>query len=469
MANNKVLRIFKKLSKKEIKLLNKFVRSPIYNQHKDVVLLFDFFRKKIESSSEEPSSEVIFEAVYPNKPYEAQQLHYVNSYLLKVIEQFLAWHEWQEDDEAPKRYLLRAYRKKRLDAQFERTFSKLQKGQENQAFRNRDFYLSEYQLLSEKVMADAGKRSANLPLQELSNAQDLSYIVEKLYNACTILTHQAVVKKEYETGLLQPMLDYLHESDLLKVPAVAIYYYSYRMLSSARDKDDFRELKLLLKSSKNAFLPSELRDHYIIAINYCARQINKGDREFLREAFELYQNGLEAEVFLENGWLSRWTYKNIVVSGLQLKEFDWVKGFINDYAEKLPIKIREGNRNLNLAYYYYETKDFDQAMVLLNQTDNDDVLHNLFSKMLLVKMFYEQSSTGALDNLLLSFKAYIMRKKGLGYHKTNYLNFIRYTKRLMKVNFYDKEALEKLSLKITEERYLVERGWLLEQIKILKK
>lgn len=469
MANNRVLRIFKKLSKKELKVLGKFVRSPIYNQHKDVITLFDFLKKTTESAKEEPTSEAIFKAVYPDKKYEAQELHYINSYLLKVIEQFFAWEEWQSDSSAPMLYLLRAYRKRRLDDQFERTFNKFEKQRTKQPFRNRSYYLSEYLLFSEKIMADSGKRSGNLPLQDLSNAQDLSYIIEKLYNACTMLTHQAVVSKNYDTGLLDQMLDYLEKSDFLKIPAVAIYYYSYQTLSGENDKKAFHELKSLLKSGKDSFLPSELKDHYLVAINHCARQVNKGNHDFFKEAFELYQNGIEADVFLENGILSRWTYKNIVVIGLKLKEYKWVKKFIHDNAEKLSPKSREGSLNLNLAYYYYETKDFDQAMTLLNQTEYDDVLHNLFGKMLLVKMFYEQSSTGALDNLLLSFKAYIMRKKGLGYHKTNYLNFIRYAKRLMKVNFYDKEALEKLSLKIKEERYLVERGWLLEQIKILKK
>lgn len=468
MANNRIVRVFKKLSKKEMKLLDKFVRSPIYNQHKDVIVLFDFFKKQFDKGNFEPTPESTFKAVFPKQKYKAQELHYVNSYLLKVVEQFLAWYEWQEDSNEPMLYLLRAYRKRRLDDQFERTFLKFEKQQEKLTLRNRSFYQADYRRFIEKVKVDSEKRSSNIPLQALTDAQDISFIIEKLYNACTMISHQAVVKTEYDTGLLKPLLEYLESSHWLKVPAVAVYYYSYKALSSSESTVFFKKLKEILPQLAGKFIATELKDHYLVAINFCIRQVNEGNRDFLRELFELYQSGLVAEVFYESGFLSRWTYNNIVLCGLQLKEYDVVIDFINNYSGKLPAKIREGNRNLNLAHYYYELKDFDQAMSHLNQTGHDDVLHNLLSKSLLARMYFENGETNALNNLLLSFKAYIQRKKGLGYHKTTYLNFIRYTKKLMRVNFYDKEAVAKLKSQIENEKYLMDRRWFLERVEKMR-
>ena len=468
MNNNRIIQLFKTIDKKELKMLDKFVRSPIYNQHKDVTALFDFLKKRYLSGNFNFTNQEAFSSIFNNQKYEAQKLHYINSYLIKIIEKYFTWHEWQQEETNQNIYLLRAYRRRRLDKHFDRVFKNLEKQQQKSTIKNRAYHLKEYQRYIEKVKADSGKRSSQIPLQELSDAQDISFIIEKLYNACTVVSHQAVVTKEYDTGLLEPMLQYLENSPWLQIPAIAIYYYSFKALSSVENTGAFKKLKDLLKKHQDSFTTIELRDLYLISINFCIRQINEGNRNYLKEAFELYQLGLAADVFLENGELSRWTYNNIVVIGLQLKEYDWVKNFINQYAEKLPQNIREGNRNLNLAYYYYETHDFKKAMELLMQTEHDDVLHNLFSKMLLAKMYYESSEYTVLDNLLLSFKAYIQRKKGLGYHKTNYLNFIRYTKRLMSVNFYDKAALNKLTERIEKEQYLVERQWLLLQVKKLK-
>lgn len=468
MSENRTLQVFKMLSKKELKSFEKFVHSPIYNQHKDVITLFEFLKSNLDKEDVQLNTKVLFTAVFPNEKFEVQKLHYVNSYLLKVIERFFAWTEWQNEEKEQQSYLLRAYRKRNMNRHFDRVLLKLEAREGKQALRNRAFFLTKYQRLIEKVKADSGKRSANIPLQELSDAQDVSFIIEKLYNACTILSHQAVVKKEYDTGLLKPMLVYLENSKWLEEPAIAIYYYSYQALSSEGDSAFFERLKSLLQEGVTSFTSNELKDHYLIAINFCIRQVNQGNHSFLREAFELYRSGLAAEVFYENGELSRWTYNNIVVAGLRLKEFDWVKDFIFNEADRLPASSREDDKNHNLAYYYYEVKDYDQAMQLLVRVEFDNVLHNMFGKMLLAKMYYELKETSALDNLLLSFKTYIQRKKGLGYHKTNYLNFIKYTKRLTTINFYDKVALDKLRQKIEEEPYLVVRDWLLERVDLLK-
>ena len=468
MSENRTLQVFKMLSKKELKSFEKFVHSPIYNQHKDVITLFEFLKSNLDKEDVQLNTKVLFTAVFPNEKFEVQKLHYVNSYLLKVIERFFAWTEWQNEEKEQQSYLLRAYRKRNMNRHFDRVLLKLEAREGKQALRNRAFFLTKYQRLIEKVKADSGKRSANIPLQELSDAQDVSFIIEKLYNACTILSHQAVVKKEYDTGLLKPMLVYLENSKWLEEPAIAIYYYSYQALSSEGDSAFFERLKSLLQEGVTSFTSNELKDHYLIAINFCIRQVNQGNHSFLREAFELYRSGLAAEVFYENGELSRWTYNNIVVAGLRLKEFDWVKDFIFNEADRLPASSREDDKNHNLAYYYYEVKDYDQAMQLLVRVEFDNVLHNMFGKMLLAKMYYELKETSALDNLLLSFKTYIQRKKGLGYHKTNYLNFIKYTKRLTTINFYDKAALDKLRQKIEEEPYLVVRDWLLERVDLLK-
>ena len=133
----------------------------------------------VDINNFEPTPEATFKAVFPNQKYKAQELHYVNSYLLKVVEQFLAWYEWQEDSNQPMIYLMRSYRKRRLDDQFERTFSKFEKQQKKLKLRNRAFYHADYQRFIEKVKVDSIRRSSNIPLQLLTDTQDISFIIDE--------------------------------------------------------------------------------------------------------------------------------------------------------------------------------------------------------------------------------------------------------------------------------------------------
>jgi hypothetical protein len=59
---------------------------------------------------------------------------------------------------------------------------------------------------------------------------------------------------------------------------------------------------------------------------------------------------------------------------------------------------------------------------------------------------------------------FIHRKKILGYHRTNYLNIIKYTDRLLNLNRTDKKTVEQLKNMIVQEEHLTEREWLLEQV-----
>ena len=60
---------------------------------------------------------------------------------------------------------------------------------------------------------------------------------------------------------------------------------------------------------------------------------------------------------------------------------------------------------------------------------------------------------------------FIRRKKVIGYHQTNYLNIIQYTKKLMAVNPYDRADRLRLRQQIEAEEILTEREWLLDQLR----
>ena len=89
------------------------------------------------------------------------------------------------------------------------------------------------------------------------------------------------------------------------------------------------------------------------------------------------------------------------------------------------------------------------------------IFHN---KTLLLKIYYELDEFDLLQAHLDAMQNYILRKKVIGYHKTNYLNTIRYTKRLLSLNYYDKVSIKKLRKKLDEEEILTEKRWMLSQL-----
>jgi len=66
-----------------------------------------------------------------------------------------------------------------------------------------------------------------------------------------------------------------------------------------------------------------------------------------------------------------------------------------------------------------------------------------------------------------AMRNFIHRKRVLGYHRTNYLNIIKYTDKLLNVNRLDKKEVIKLKEIIGQEENLTEKEWLLEKVTIL--
>ena len=81
-------------------------------------------------------------------------------------------------------------------------------------------------------------------------------------------------------------------------------------------------------------------------------------------------------------------------------------------------------------------------------------------------MYYELDEFDALESLLESMRNYIRRKKVMGYHKSNFMNITKLTKKLIKVNPYSPQQLTTLKSEITETNPITtsDKEWLLEKI-----
>ncbi len=442
--------------------MDKFVRSPIHNQHEEVIRLFQYLRRNLNSHERGLEKEKVYSQLYPNEPFNMQQLHYVSSYLLKVVEEFLAWHEWKYNSDEHQLALLRSLRSHRLESLFDRQIEKSEQEVKNSAIQDTKGLFLAYEIALERFNHDRLKGGKiQFRLQETSDALDTFIIAEKLRNACILLSNQTVSQSSYNTGLLPKVLEFIEERKQFENPVIAIYYHAYRTLEDYKNDESYRAFKDLLQRNSKSFNINELHDIFIFAINYCIRQLNSGEQGFMKEVFDIYKIGLQMDVFVQNGVMTPRTYSNIVMSGLKLNEYDWVQAFIEKYRDTLPEKQKDGFFNYNLARLYYEQKNFSAAMPLLLQMDYDDFLLTSLGKVLLAKMQYEQGEFESLSSLLQSFKTYVMRKKLSGNYQEGTLNFIHF---LSKLIHKTSSATETLHKELSETKIVVEKEWLLAQL-----
>ena len=465
MNNSVLFRVFVSLSPKEIQEMGRFIQSPYVNRRNEVSRLYDFFAKNIVISEGALKKEKAWKHIFPNTEYQDKEMRYVMSFLLKALRQFLVYQEINNDKVQSQVLLCRSLRHRGLDKLFEKEIKKTIDWQENQPYRNTLYHYNNYQIQFERYeYMSRHRRSGDMPLQLLSDELTFFYIANILRQSCTILTHQTMTSQVYDLKLLTEVLKHVEENDYSFAPAILIYYQSFKALSDLDNEDHFEELKQLLNKHWSLFPLVESRDLYILAINYCIKRLNRGDQDFIREGFNLYKSGLKNEVFLEDGYLSGFTYKNISRLGLALNEFEWIEDFLNRYKKMLHPQLRENTYTYNLAYFYFQKPDYDSAMELLHKVDFKDVLNNLDARRMLLRIYYELGEYDPLYSLLDSFKTYISRQKDIGYHKTNYLNLIRFVNKMLRSNLSNSETKVALVKEIKNTTSLAERSWLLKQL-----
>jgi len=469
MQKSRLLEVFWSMSKQEMQQLGRFLASPYHNTRADVVRLYehiDFaFRENLESTLDKKYTH---DKLFPKQSYKDLNMRLVMSRLLQLTEDFLAIERYRDDRTAKSLYLAEVYRQRKLPKSFRHNIKTVRKLQEktpsystSDQFRASMLEEINYQFQIEE------NRQGERNLQGWHDTLHHFLVAEVLRQNCILLMHNRLSKQKYDSPLLGDILKLIHtQSELLNIPAIFLYYHSYRMLSGENDNDHFQQLKLGIIRYGVGFPQTELKEIYLFAINHCIRQNNKNEGTvFLNELFNLYQIGLKQDAFLENGFLSRWTYKNIVAAGLMLGEFRLVKDFIYEYEIKLEHKYRKDSLTYNLAFLYHATKQYDKAILQLQQVKSDDVFLNMNARKLLLKIYLELEEYEALDAHLNSFEIFIRRKKVSNPHRDNYLNIIKLSRKIIQLNPHDKAAKAALRKEIEAEKNASTRAFLLDILK----
>lgn len=463
ISNTRLHSLLRQLSPAEWKSLEKMALSPYFNTNEKLTELCRHLRSCYLEIRVIPSRESIFRQLFPGEEYDDLKMRQLLSYLHRLGLRMLAISEWEADPQQEKQALAAALRNKRLDKHFQRNQQAIKKDLTDQPFRHAEFYSRLYAWEQEEYQFRAGRqRHKELNLQSVSDNLDVYYLAEKLRQSCYMLSHQAVYKEKYQLGLLEALLDQLKWEAFLAYPAIRTYYYAFRSLSSPEDNRWFPLLKEELLKNSSLFPEKEVRDLYLLAINYCIRRYNQGDPVYLRDELELYQAGLEKEIFLQEGILSRFTYLNITTLALATGDLDWLEGFIPQYRHFLEPDHRESVFCLASARVAYRRKRYGQALQLLQKAYFQDTLLNLSAKMLMLKIYFETQEFDALSAHLDAMRMFLHRKKLLAYHRENYLTTLRFVQKALELPPGDRGAKAKFRKQLEKTDNVAEKAWLLE-------
>ena len=467
MSESILFELFNALSVAQLRAARHWVASPLHNRREEPLKLFDYLENCRKQNQKCQQKEAIL-FVFGHQNGTDGQLRHEMSALKGLLQDFLVWQEIEKRRDQRDWLLLHAMHKLGLEKNFQLAYREIEKKRLSDKQRSIDHHWFSFKIDYEKYEWEEGqKRGHEFPLEPLQNALDTWYAGQKLQLACMEQSRQTARRKErFEMPTsLNDILELLPNQPHKSVPIVSIYYLGQKMLAEPSRVEYMESYLETLQEQVESVPPNEARDLLMLAINHGIRQINAGDRSAIRRTLDFYRLGLDKKLIHdEQGRLTKYTYNNVLMTFLALEEWDQALAFLERYKPELPALERENIFRYNLAIYYFRQGAFDAALELLRDVTFPDPMYKLEARKMLLKIYFEQEATEALESLLENLLLWLRRHGEIGYHRDMYRNLAMFTGRLLRLAPGDKEARKRLRKKVLETPLVAERQWLLGKI-----
>lgn len=466
MLNKKIILLIKSFNSTEIRQFNKFIASPYYNVNKEVILVWKHVLHNIDDISKLEKTH-LHAVLYPTKPYQDISIRNIIMQLKSLLENYLQISFFQKDAIAKKLVLVKQLHSRNIEsaviAELEEINTDLQAASiQNASYLYQTFT---YQQLKQEVLhTQFRNKESNLDKQ--LDALEKFYLAEKLKIMNLMMAHENVLKVNYSITNSQNVLELASTTTYNDIPAIQLFQLSYLCFQEFEREELFASYEIILFENLHFFQSEEQRMLLMAAINYCIKKNNLGKPHYQANLLELYKKGIASKVLFENGYLTQYTYSNVISLCLNLKDYDFVKNFIENDKKYLEESIQAMYYLFNKAKYLYVQKDYKAAIRILTQNSFSDPLINVSAKMVLLKIYYEQQEWDILDATLENISMYIRRELLMGYQKDSFINFVKYIKILARSISLSSKRKEKIKQEITILRYLSDRKWLVEQVEI---
>ena len=389
--------------------------------------------------------------------------------MTKLAHGYLAYKKYKSVPLQEENYLLSKVNNPKLKKHFSGVVRNIQDIQEKSKIRNADFHFNNFQV---ELKCHRHLELNGIKIKTMANLEradyhlDCFYIIEKLKDYCTLLDYKNIYSIEANIQLFPSFLEFVSQSKYIEEPVVRAYLLVSQMLLSDGNDEPFLALKMVLEEHFDKFKNDELKELFNHLNNYIiSSKINKGREEYYRDLFEIFKTQIKHGIIIENGEIHPQDYKNFISVGLNQKAFHWVEDFIQTYSEKLPKENQDNNVNYNLAKIYFHKGEYEKVIEQLREVEYKTLVHSLGGKLMLLKTYYELKEYMVLDSLLDSFRIYLRRNRLISRSlKQQYLNMLRFTKKLANIAEYDQLSVQKIKTQITNCKALAAKWWLLEKV-----
>lgn len=465
MHKNKLLIFLGKLSEQEIKEFKISYMNKLYDKTSVPNRLLNYLIKYHPNfSSEKLDAEKIHKSVFKNGTYNRNDVINAFSDLRKELKRFLIWNSKEDFPFEKDSILLQLYEKYNLKTHFDLLLKSMNKKVDKESEDIWKWYKK--MKLAHEYYFDPKKEQINLSESSLLAAMenlDKFYAISKLKYACELQNRNQVLQNKLpKIKLLKELVnESKHEDSVLHQ-----CFFLALQLFEKREEDTYSKLKnIFFKNIKNFSRENQLI-FLTYLINHHSYRMKNGLLLSRTEFFELYQFGVEYEVFIVDGVFDVSHFNNIVGLGCTLKELKWLKKFIKNWSPKLNDDIREQTELMSKVSLLFAGGEFEQIIELTRTIEFKGLNNKLRFRCIQIASSYELDSYSSQDviDLCIACENFARRNTEIGeYMKLGLLNFTKFVKKL---SVFPPQK-EKIKAELERGEFIYFGDWLKEKVSLL--
>ena len=402
------------------------------------------------------------------------ELNYWMSNLLRVVERFLRFQEKETGNGEHELKMLVKFRNLGLERNITRQSKKVKRILKNPKHKS---YHQNYLnfLFYEQYLIDDNRNSADNPHLVKCLYSLIAFFVENILRIFIAYLNRKTIMSIEDNGLTVGVELVLKcAKQLLDNLPIKLQYWAYKMFVRDDWEAYYNKIETEIRNPDNKLEDYLIKDMSLHLMNRAAMAINKGKLVYAEKYLSTIQNLIERNLILDKNILPHNRYVTIVTASLVANESDWLKKFIEEYAEHLATKNKEAIKRLNWAQIYFVEGNYKAARKELFFIHNNnlnlkyDVYHKLKYHKLFVLSYFEVEPDALFDIQLAKFKKWIKGQTKIpNATKQVYLDFFNYIKKIKDaVDLDEQQQLIKEVLSSDIFITAFDRIWLEKKLKL---
>lgn len=422
MIDSKFIKAITSLNNEERRLLKKWINSEFVNKNTDISSLYKFVETRRNINQNAIKKEKAHEYLYPNTPFNDLRIRHLIWQANEILEDFIVYRNLRQSKEKKELILAQFFSDRDAPKFSNQHIDTGLLELEKTKIRNANYYSLQYQFYTQfHHINSKNNRSVDLKFQEIVDSRSYYFILETLKYACITHSIQKIANIKIQNPILDSIIDLIKNGNYDNVIPIKIYYQIY-LVTYFEDEIAFDLFLAEIKKNNDLFSMQDLKDLYLLAINFCVKKSNQNIEKYTTLTFEIYIYAIEKKFLLENNEIGRFSFTNVVSLGIKLNELEQTSEFIKKYESLLAFEYHKNTIDFNNAKLFFSKKEYDKALKILKTNEFKDAIWNLNAKFILLKIYFETNDINTFKIQLKSFKLFISRKSNVGYHQEYFKN-----------------------------------------------